>query len=165
LGIVKLFNLCFGVAVSIVLIGCAAAQAAEPREPQKAPEPYAPGLGDFMTAYVQTHHIKVGLAGSAKNWPLAEYEAKELRETFEDVSTYQGMWHDFPIAKLVETNLLPPLDKLDAAIKAKNAADFKKAYGEVTAACNTCHQATGNEFVAIKTPSGQDFPDQEFQPR
>ena len=51
----------------------------------KPAEPYIPGLGDFMTAAVQPHHTKIGLAGHAANWPLAEYEAKELRETFEDI--------------------------------------------------------------------------------
>jgi hypothetical protein len=134
-------------------------------EPAKPPEPYVPGLGDFMTAAVQPHHTKVGLAGHAGNWPLAEYEAKELRETFEDIATYQGVWNDFPIAKLAETNLNPPLEELDQAIRGKNAAGFKKAYDKVTAACNACHQATNNGFVVIKSPAAQFFPDQEFQPR
>ena len=130
----------------------------------KKPEPYVPGLGEFMTSAVQPHHIKIWLAGHASNWPLAEYEAKELRETFEDITTYQGVWNDFPIAKLVEANVIPPLDDLDKAIKDKNEAGFKKAYDQVTAACNSCHQATDNPFVTIKTPAGADFPDQEFQP-
>jgi len=134
-------------------------------EDEKKPEPYVPGLGEFMTSAVQPHHIKIWLAGHAGNWPLAEYEAKELRETFEDIGTYQGVWNNFPIAKLAETNLVPPLDEMDKAIKDKNQADFKKAYDKVTAACNSCHQATGNEFVSVKTPSGTDFPDQDFTAR
>jgi hypothetical protein len=151
---------------SVTLVGLSSAAAVkETAEPQKPPEPYSPGLGDFMTAYVQPHHIKVWLAGHAGNWPLADYEAKELRETFEDVATYQGVWHDFPIAKLAEANLEPPLAELDKAIADKNQANFKKAYDHVTAACNSCHQATSNAFIAIKTPTGPDFPDQEFQPR
>src|SRR3954466_13140099 len=57
-------------------------------EEEKKPEPYVPGLGEFMTSGVQPHHIKIWLAGHAGNWALAEYEAKELRETFEDIGTY-----------------------------------------------------------------------------
>jgi cytochrome c553 len=133
-------------------------------EDAKKPDPYVPGLGEFMTSAVQPHHIKIWMAGHAGNWPLAEYEAKELRETFEDIATYQGVWNDFPIGKLAEANLIPPLDDMDRAIKDKNEASFKKAYEQVTAACNSCHQATGNQFVSVKTPSGADFPDQEFQP-
>jgi hypothetical protein len=149
---------------AVLVVGKPSAHAEGGAEPPKPAEAYVPGLGDFMTAAVQPHHIKVGLAGHTGNWPLAEYEAKELRETFEDVTTYQGAWHDFPIAKLVKTNLEPALDDLDKAVAAKNPANFKKAYDRVTAACNSCHQATSNGFVVIKTPSGSDFPDQEFQP-
>lgn len=148
-------------AVSAALIMSSAAAIAED---EKKPEPYVPGLGEFMTSAVQPHHIKIWMAGHANNWPLAEYEAKELRETFEDIATYQGTWNNFPIAKLAESNLVPPLDEMDKAIKDKNAAGFKKAYDRVTAACNSCHQATGNEFVSVKTPSGAEFPDQDFAP-
>jgi hypothetical protein len=131
----------------------------------KTPEPYIPGLGDFMTAYVQPHHIKLFLAGAAGNWPLASYEAKELGETFEDVSTYQPVWHDFPIAGLVEGNMDPALAEIEQAIAAKDAGRFKASYARLTAACNACHQATGNDFVAIKPPAASDFPDQDFKPR
>lgn len=158
-------NQLFGIALAAYLgLSTAMARAEEPAA-QKAPEPYAPGLGDFMTAYVQPHHIKVWLAGSAKNWPLAEYEAKELRETFEDVTTYQAVWNNFPIAKLVKSNLLPPLGDLDQAIKDRSPGNFRKAYDRVTAACDSCHRATGNSFLVIRTPSGQDFPDQDFRPQ
>ena len=146
-------------AVSAALLMSSAVAVAED---EKKPEPYVPGLGEFMTSAVQPHHIKIWMAGHASNWPLAEYEAKELRETFEDIAMYQGTWNNFPIAKLAETNLVPPLDEMDKAIKDKDGAAFKKAYDKVTAACNSCHQATGNEFVKVKTPSGTDFPDQDF---
>ncbi len=132
--------------------------------PARAADPYVPGLGDFMTAAVQPHHIKVWLAGSARNWPLAEYEAKELRETFEDITTYQGVWNDIPVGKMVESTVMPALAKLEAAIKAKNPDDFTKAYAAVTANCNSCHQAANMGFNVIKTPSATDFPDQDFQP-
>ena len=154
-----------GAAVTTALLASdpVATFAADP--PTKPPEPYVPGLGDFMTAAVQPHHIKVGLAGHAANWPLAAYEAKELRETFEDIASYQAVWNDFPIAKLIEANLEPLLNALDQAIKDQNPTSFKQAYDKVTAACNSCHQATNNGFVAIRTPMAQDFPDQEFRPR
>ena len=129
----------------------------------RAAEPYAPGLGDFMTAYVQPHHVKLWLAGSGLNWPLAEYEAKELRETFEDVGTYQAVWHDFPIGKMVESVLYPTLDQVDRAIKDRSDSGFRKSFEAMTQACNACHQATGNGFIVIKVPAaGAAFPDQQF---
>jgi hypothetical protein len=148
--------------ITIAALGGLLIAATAAAEEAKKPEPYVPGLGEFMTSAVQPHHIKIWMAGHAGNWALAEYEAKELRETFEDIATYQGSWNDFPIAKLAETNLVPPLDEMDKAIKDESEAGFKTAYDKVTAACNSCHQATGNAFVAIRTPPGTDFPDQDF---
>ncbi|MDB5393826.1 MAG: hypothetical protein JWM91_1332 [Rhodospirillales bacterium] len=78
-----------------------------------------------MTSYVQPHHVKVWLAGHAGNWHLAKYEAKELRETFGDVTTYQGAWHDFPIAKLAETNLESPLGELEGNCR-QESHEFQK---------------------------------------
>ena len=42
--------------------------------------PYRPGLGDLMTMTVQPRHLKLGLAGQAKNWPYVVYEGHELEE-------------------------------------------------------------------------------------
>ena len=131
----------------------------------KALEPYAPGLGDFMTAYVQPHHIKLWQAGNAGNWPLAAYEANELRETFEDVTTYQGVWHDLPVAKMVQTMLEPKLGAVEQAITRRDGAAFGKAFEQLTAACNDCHRAANHPFIVIRVPSGPAFPDQAFAPR
>jgi len=128
----------------------------------KPAEAYVPGLGDFMTAYVQPHHIKLFLAGSARNWKLAAYEASEIGETFEDVVSYQGKWHDLPVGDLVKTNIDPALAAVTKAIEAKDENGFKTAYGKLTAACNSCHAAAAHEFVVIKTPAASAFPDQEF---
>lgn len=113
--------------VGILVCGGAAAQ-----EAGKAPEPYTPGLGDFMTAYVQPHHVKLWLAGRAGNWKLAQYEAKELEETFEDVANYQAIWNDLPIGKMVESAVTKPLDAVEDAIKAKSAQRFQVAYRDLT---------------------------------
>jgi len=142
-----------------------AARAQEGAAPQKPPEAYAPGLGDFMTAYVQPHHIKLYLAGHAKNWALAEYEAGELRETFEDVTSYQGNWHDYPVAKLIKVNIDMPLGEVDQAIREQNAGGFDKAFEKLTFACDACHQAVNHPFLVIKVPTADAYPDQEFTPR
>ena len=127
-----------------------------------ATDPYSPGLGDFMTAYVQPHHVKLWLAGSTGNWKLAAYEADELGETFDDVTTYQRTWKNVPVAKLVKSLLVPALKKVDAAIASKNTADFKGAYEGLTAACNACHVAAKHEFLEIQVPTGNPYPDQNF---
>ena len=126
-------------------------------------EPYVPGLGDFMTGYVQPHHIKLWFAGRATNWKLAAYEADELVETFDDVTTYRASWNEVPVAQLVESVLRPALQEVIAAIADRSAPRFKVAYGRRTAACNACHRAVDHDFLVIKAPIANPFPDQDFR--
>lgn len=58
-----------------------------------------------------------------------------------------------------------PLDALDAAIKARNAAGFTAAYAKVTKGCNACHQSLEHPEVVIKAPAPGAYPDQDFRPR
>ena len=140
-----------------------AAKSAEPApDAARVVAPYVPGLGDFMTAYVQPHHIKLWFAGRAANWALAAYEANELAETFEDVATYQSTWKDVPVAQLVKSLLAPALHDVNLAIADRSPPRFKAAYVRLTAGCNACHRAAGHDFLVIKVPTLDSFPDQEF---
>ena len=53
------------------------ALAGSPAPAQPAPPDYHPSLGDLMTMAVQPRHIKLGLAGRARNWTYLAYEAGE----------------------------------------------------------------------------------------
>lgn len=128
--------------------------------------PYHPGLGELMTAYVQPRHIKLGLAGAAGNWPLAAYELDELRETFDDVGKLVPKHGNLMIAPAIASTVKPPMAALDKAVRAKDAAAFKTAYGQLTDACNACHKSAEHPMIVIKVPdvAGTAFPDQDFQP-
>ena len=129
-------------------------------------KPFRPGLGELMTAYVQPRHTKLGLAGEAQNWDLADYERDELSETFDDIGKFILKHGDLSIPQAIAATVKPPLEALDKAIKAKDAGAFAKAYADLTAACNACHQSAGHSMVAIKVPTvgGAAFPDQDFSP-
>ncbi len=131
----------------------------------KSTAPYHPGLGELMTAFVQPRHIKLGLAGNAHNWPYAAYELGELSETFDDVATLVPTHDNMPIPAMIASTVKPPITALDAAIKAKDAAAFTKAYADLTAACNTCHQSAGHPMIVIQIPTTSPFPDQDFRPQ
>lgn len=128
--------------------------------------PFRPGLGDLMTAFVQPHHIKLGLAGAAQNWPLADYELDELREAFDDAGKLILKHGKLAIPEAIKSTVAQPMDAADAAIKAKDQTAFTKAYGDLTAACNACHQSAGHPMIVIKAPDvmGTAYPDQDFNP-
>lgn len=139
----------------------AAATGSAISEPAK---PYEPGLVEFMT-HVQSHHTKLWLAGSARNWELAEYQADELKELIEDIATRVPVYKDVPVGKMIETISLPPLHDIENAIKARDGKAFASAFDKLTAACNSCHEAANRGFIVIQRPVSSPFPNQSFAPK
>jgi len=144
--------------------GCAVLAAsglAPVRAPAQTAQPdYHPSLGDLMTMAVQPRHIKLGLAGKARNWPYLTYEASELRNAFNRVARTVPAYRNQDMAGMVEANMKDPLDRLEAAIKARDGRRFDQAYAAVTHACNTCHQGLGHPEVVIEVPQAWMYPDQ-----
>ena len=121
-------------------------------------------LGDLMTAFVQPRHIKLGLAGSAQNWLYAAYELDQLRETLADIAEILPKHRDLSIPDMVESTVKAPLGALSTAIQAKDGNQFNAAYGQLTAACNTCHRSYDRAEIVIQSPTVMEFSDQDFRP-
>jgi len=133
----------------------------------KSNAPFRPGLGDLMTAFVQPRHTKLGLAGAARNWDYAAYELGELRESFDDVGKLILKHGTLAIPPAIAATVKPPMEALDAAIKAKDPAAFTKGYADLTDACNACHKSADHPMIVIQVPTvgGTAFPDQDFNPQ
>jgi cytochrome c553 len=63
--------------------------------------------------------------------------------------------------------MIPACVEVDSAIKAKDSAKFSTAFGKLTAACNSCHQAAGFGFIKMREPKlsplqTSPFSDEEF---
>lgn len=142
--------------------GCTSKQA-EPAAPKAPAQPdYHPSLGDLMTFAVQPRHIKLGVAGHARNWTYAAYEASELRNAFKRIGRTIPTYKDQTLNDLFASRMVPALDSLDAAIKARDAAKFDAAHTEVTASCSACHTSLGKSFVVIHAPSASPYADQDL---
>jgi hypothetical protein len=124
---------------------------------------YVPGLGEIMSLQ-QMRHAKLWLAGSQKNWPLADYELDELREGFEDVQKHHQVHEGVPVGAMIKSLTPPPLEALDKAISAKDPAAFAKSFDQLTEACNTCHRGAKRGFIVITRPTQSLFPNQRFAP-
>jgi cytochrome c553 len=113
----------------------------------------------------QLRHFKLWHAGRVKNWGLANYELTQIRATFEDATRL------FPnILAANMTTLKQPADEVGSAIEAKDGAKFATAFDKLTAACNSCHQADGFGFIAIREPrlspiETSPFSNESFSPK
>jgi hypothetical protein len=129
-----------------------------------APTAYAPSFGDLMTMAVQPRHTKLGLAGESRNWTYATYELSELRNAFARIARTIPIYRTANTAELFAAMTQAPLTAVNSAITARDAAKFRAAYAQLTAACNACHASLDHAAIVIRTPSRAAFPDQRFDP-
>jgi cytochrome c553 len=133
--------------LAVSLIGASAPVLADDQKPANAQERYLPRLNDMMVV-TQLRHFKLWYAGTAQNWPLANYELEQIRASIEDVNNL------YPNNKAsnMSTMMTPVTHELDSAIKAKDSVNFSQAFLKLTSLCNSCHEATGVGFIKIREP-------------
>ena len=147
------------VATCIALVASALFADAQP-----AKEPYAPGLGEFMTA-TQLRHAKLWFAGKANNWDLAAYEIDEIVEGLEDAEKQFPTHDGIPVADMIKANIDPAIEELKKAIGARSSSKFAVAFDKLTGACNTCHTGANKPFIRIQRPASSPLSNQDFAPR
>jgi Spy/CpxP family protein refolding chaperone len=146
------------IATAVALVASALFAAAQP-----AREPYAPGLGEFMTA-TQLRHAKLWFAGKMNNWDLAAYEIDEIKEGLEDAKKQFPTHDGIPVADMIETIINPAIDELEKAVGAKSSDQFTVAFDKLTSACNTCHAGANKPFIRIQRPTESPLSNQNFAP-
>src|SRR6185436_759210 len=120
-------------AVAAIAIGATSPFMVAAQTMQKSPA----RLADVMTA-VQFRHAKLWTAGQQKNWELAGYELELVKASLNEAI---ALYTDIPVDNI--TMIDPPIKSMEKAIEARNGVAFGKAFGELTAGCNACHQSTG----------------------
>ncbi|HEY0145316.1 MAG TPA: hypothetical protein VGB93_04015 [Methylovirgula sp.] len=119
---------------------------------------YTVALSDAMEL-TQLRHIKLWLAGNAKNWPLANYELTQLKDTFDKTAV---LYLNIPVEYIASVE--KPLGTLADAVAAKDSVQFRRGFMALQTACNECHKAADVGFVVIQTPMVSVFPDEKFAP-
>lgn len=120
---------------------------------QEIKQNYVPGLGDFMSQ-LGDRHAKLWIAGKAQNWALADYQLKEIDETFELIGKYHPNHDEIQaIPAQIQSYLAQPISETKRAIESKNYSDFVKGYDAVTSGCNSCHQSNGFGFNKLAKPN------------
>jgi hypothetical protein len=108
---------------------------------------------------------KLGLAGHAEKWPLANYALAEIRQAFAGIVKAVPKFRGMPVGDLVDLALTQPLNAIEAAIKQQDPKKFATAYDQLNQGCNVCHVELDHPYVVIKTPDASAFANQDFKPR
>ena len=115
-------------------------------------------LSDMMISILHRHAI-LWMAGVSENWPLADYEARQLKTRFVEAAQ---AYRNIPVETV--STATKALDDLSAAISARNKAQFTPRFLELSRTCNACHVSAGVGFVVIETPRTSPFTNQAFAP-
>jgi cytochrome c556 len=135
--------------IAIAVAACATASLpvlADDQKPATEQQAYTPRLNSLMML-TQLGHFKLWYAGAVQNWPLAAYELAQIRANIVDA---KRLYPNNSQSNM--TMMTPAADDLDDAIKAKESVKFRNAFGKLTSACNSCHEATGFGFIKIREP-------------
>src|ERR1700731_2182786 len=101
--------------------GAASAQTAPPAPPANTgpapPVPYVMGMGDLLNTLIHPRHAKLGLAGRAENWAVANYALSELPQVFERIGKAVPKFRGMPVPDLIDAALTAPLGAVEAAIR------------------------------------------------
>jgi hypothetical protein len=143
------------VASAVIAAGAASAQEAA-RQGRPAAEPDLPGLGEIMVLQ-QMRHIKLWFAGSAANWPLADYEIDQLGDGFDDATKLLG-------GDIVRQHVGEAMSELKKSIDSKNSAAFAIAFDKLSAGCTACHTTLDHGFIVIQRPRLLPYSNQDFAP-
>jgi len=159
-----------GLAASAIAIATAAPAPAAPAAPAGGGLQildFKPAFDDLMTMLVQPRHTKLWVAGQQQNWQLAGFELNEMGSALRRVGQTIPKYRNISVDATVSSIFTPKIQAVAGAIAAKNQQQFNSAYGELTNACNLCHEALEHPFLVIKVPdanAANAFPDQDFRP-
>jgi cytochrome c556 len=154
--------------LTIVLIACAAIGCArdseDPRTSKRIQELESkvaalsvtqtkPDLGETMH-HVHIRHQRLAVAIDEGSWDLAEYLLDEIGDALADAGAAHPKARKLDdVPQSVRMFLKAPTERLDAAIKQKDAVASAAALDELSAGCNGCHAAAGIGFNVIRRPA------------
>jgi hypothetical protein len=159
----------YGILLAPAISGCfwlalwtQATSAQSDASPASKATSYLPSISDSMIATIQPRHVRLWIAVTSGDWAFAAYELGNLKGAFDRLGRAHPMEHEIPLQDIISSVTAQPFEDMHKAIEAKDRVGFSKAYGDLTSACNSCHQATNHGVVVIRTPTDSSIWDQDF---
>jgi hypothetical protein len=124
---------------------------------------FKPGLDDLMNMLIQPRHLKLWAAGQQRNWALAAFQLRELRNAFDRIAATIPKYTNIDLGPTFINIMDSQVRALNGAISAQNPQLFMSAFGDLTGACNSCHEALNLGILVMKVPEVTGFPNQDFK--
>jgi len=96
-----------------------------------------------MPSFAERFHV-MHRAGEAGDWAVASHELAEMKRV-----TTLSPTIDAEKGKLMQAMMAPSFEALEGAIGDGDHEKFEKALAQTINTCNSCHAATGSDFVQV----------------
>jgi len=153
------------VAFAASLIGIA--QSAPAPDAAKAPPlvilDFKPTLDDLMTMLIQPRHLKLWAAAQQRNWTLAAFQLNEMRSGFDKIAATIPKYTNIDLGPTFISLMGSKIQAVNGAINNQNPMLFNTAFNDLTAACNSCHEALNHPYLVMKVPEVTGYPNQDFR--
>jgi hypothetical protein len=135
---------------------------AQPRNPERLEleqlTALQPGLARLMPE-VGARFWKAFYAAQASNWPLANWQLREMRKLFRLCEVTRPKYTDD-----IEEWIVDDLDPLMTALEARDFVAFERLYHEAVDFANELHRRWQKEWIVWKLPDSPP-PDLDLTPR
>lgn len=120
-------------------------------------------LAQFMFD-VSLRVAAIWFAGEANNTEMVEYQIHELEEIVDDIRAAAPEEAGIDIVEYFDTQILTQLEKAEEAIEEGDQEGFVAAYDAALTQCNSCHGATGYDFIRVVRPERNPYTNLDFTP-
>lgn len=124
---------------------------------------YKPSMPDMMNMAILPRHEKIAIAGRERNWKYLAYEIRELRSAFARIARTAPAHDGWDTLAMFNSMIMPPIKNVEDAVKAGDARAFDTGFVALTEACNACHVVMGRDYIVVREPRGNSYPNQDFR--
>lgn len=124
---------------------------------------FKPGLDDLMNMLIQPRHLKLWAAGQQRNWALAAFQLREMRNAFDRIAATIPKYSNVDLGPTFINIMDSQVRAVNGAISSQNSQLFTTAFADLTGACNSCHEALNLGILVMKVPEVTGFPNQDFK--
>jgi hypothetical protein len=124
---------------------------------------FKPTLSDLMTMLIQPRHQKLWAAGQQRNWTLAAFQLREMRAGFDKIAATIPKYINIDLGPTFINIMDSQVRAVNGAITSQNTQLFMTAFSDLTASCNSCHEALNHGFLVMKVPEVTGYANQDFR--
>jgi len=121
-------------------------------------------LADVMVE-LSRRYSAIWFAGQTGNAPMIEYQIHEIEELYQEVEAASPTENGVDVASRLKADIVAPLEGLASAAEESDLSAFEGRYDAIMTNCESCHADTGHDFINVKQPEYNPYPNLDMVPR